>query len=182
MTSWKKKIVLGGGAGLFVFSTTSCVSSRATPVADRAICGIWRVPGGQEVMAIGPTSDTIDHVGFQRETERDILKVGEAIDQLIQYRPNGSGSLQDANRGKLRFEYRFTCDESKPETQLVDSAGYYVEGSELLVPCTLVIGNTTYHLLKEQQHLLPDSVQLSRAYVLGNVLVQQSFFWMVRER
>lgn len=140
------------------------------------------VPGNQPIMGESLEADTIDYSGFERERTNDILKVFGDIVQKVHFRRDGSGVLRDESRGKMHFKYAFTCDTLKPEAQLIDSAGYYVESGSPLIPCELKIANATYRLLREQTCSLRDSLWLSREQYLGAVSVVRLPFLMIRER
>lgn len=126
--------------------------------------------------------DTMDHAGLEHERMKDILKVYGDNDQEVLFRPDGSGVLRDKSRGRMHFKYAFSCDTLKPEAQLIDSAGFYVEGGILLIPCELKVENATYRLRREQTLSLPDSLWLSRVQYVGSVDVSEWHFLMIRER
>jgi hypothetical protein len=183
MTFQPKTAVL---LGVLVTTLCSCVSRQTITGPERSILGEWLVPGGEPPMARTMVSDTIDWGRFNGEEITAVIKTDSSVDQYVRFRSNGRGVLHDKTRGRVRFEYTILCDHDSAHAVYdmgLDSAGNYVElVDHPFFPCKLRTGSATYGFLCEPMSPFPDSTQISRQSLIGQVIVNEIYVWMIRLR
>ena len=160
----------------------SCVSRQTIAGSEWSILGEWIVPGGQPPMARTMVSDTINWKELGAQVAMDAIKTTSNDDQMVRFRAGGIGEVRDKGRGRVRFEYAFSCDSTKAFLQMGDSAGYFVElVGQPLIPCELRIGDATYVILCEPRTPFADSTQVSRQIRSGAMVVSESYVMMIRK-